>query len=107
VQQEIRQFQFSFYLCHVKQSNSHLTAEIHAKPAFHRFLIGRNGTHIRDLFERTGARVIFPSAADGDSDVIILIGSQSGIDQARQELEAKIKDLVNFFLNPFFVIKLK
>jgi KH domain len=84
----------SCILCFVKQSTSHLTAEIHAKPAFHRFLIGRNGTHIRELFERTGARIIFPNAADGESDVIILIGQQSAIDKARQELEAKIKDLV-------------
>lgn len=81
------------------QNSSHLTAEIRAKPAFHRFLIGRGGDRIRALYERTGARVVFPSSSDGESDVILLIGQQSAVDQARQELEAEIKKLVKgFFL---------
>lgn len=77
------------------KSNSNLTAEVHAKSEYHRFLIGRNGAHIRDLYDRTGARVIFPHASDGESDVIIIIGEQGAVDRARQELETKIKDLEN------------
>jgi transcription antitermination factor NusA-like protein len=76
-------------------TNSRMTAELHAKPEYHRFLIGRNGIHLRELLDRTGARVIFPNPSDGESDTILIIGKQEAIDKARRELETKIRDLDN------------
>jgi len=49
---------------------------------------------LRELTERTGARVVFPSPSDHDNDCILLIGQQDAINKARAELEARIKDLV-------------
>jgi len=71
-----------------------MIAEVRVNTAFHRFLIGRNGMNLRELTERTGARVVFPSPSDHDNDCILLIGQQDAINKARAELEARIKDLV-------------
>ena len=71
-----------------------MTAEVRVNPAFHRFLIGRNGASLRELSERTGARVVFPAQSDHDNDCILIIGQQDAINKATAELEAKIKDLV-------------
>lgn len=72
-----------------------MTSEVRVDPAFHRFLIGRNGTNLRELSEKTGARVVFPSAADHNNDCIVIIGRQDAISRATDELEARIKDLVS------------
>jgi len=76
------------------QTESRMTAEVRVNPAFHRFLIGRNGMNLKELSERTGARLVFPSQSDRDSDSIYIIGQQDAIASARAELEARIKDLV-------------
>jgi len=83
----------------VKQKESRMIAEVRVNAAFHRFLIGRNGMNSRELSERTGARVVFPSLSDQDNDCILLIGQQDAINKARAELEARIKDLVRIWLD--------
>jgi len=71
-----------------------MTAEVRVNPAFHRFLIGRSGSNLKELSERTGARIVFPSPAEHDNDCILIIGQQDAISRAKAELEARIKDLV-------------
>jgi len=75
-----------------------MTAEVRVNPAFHRFLIGRNGVNLRDILDRTGARIVFPSQSDHDNDCILIIGQQDSISKAKAELEARIKDLVGLAL---------
>jgi len=76
-----------------------MTAEVRVNPAFHRFLIGRSGVNLREISERTGARIVFPSQGDHDNDSILIIGQQESIGKARAELEARIKDLVRLLLS--------
>jgi len=77
------------------QKESRMTAELRVNPAFHRFLIGRNGVNLKELSERTGARIIFPSLSDHDNDCILIIGQQDAISKATAELDARIKDLAS------------
>ena len=44
--------------------------------------------------ERTGARVIFPSHDDDNQELITIIGKKEAVDQAKAELEGRIKSLV-------------
>ncbi|CAG2229559.1 Vigilin [Mytilus edulis] len=76
-----------------EKQQSGFTAEVRAKPEYHRFLIGRNGSNIRQVRERTGARVIFPSQDDDNQELITIIGKQESVDQAKAELEERIKSL--------------
>ncbi|KAK7888780.1 hypothetical protein WMY93_024340 [Mugilogobius chulae] len=46
-------------LAEEKQTKSH-TAELRAKPEYHKFLIGKGGGNIRKVRDSTGARIIFP-----------------------------------------------
>ena len=69
-------------------------AEVRVNPAFHRFLIGRNGVNLRELSEKTGVKIVFPSQSDHDNDCILIIGQQEAISRAREELDVRIKDLV-------------
>jgi len=71
-----------------------MMAEVRVNPSFHRFLIGRNGVNLREISERTGARIVFPSQSDHDNDCILIIGQQDSIGRAKAELESRIKDLV-------------
>ncbi|KAK3104810.1 hypothetical protein FSP39_010756 [Pinctada imbricata] len=81
-------------LANEKQA-SNFTAEIRAKAEYHRFLIGRAGSNIRKVREKTGARVIFPGTEDSDQEVITIIGKQESVEQAKKELEVLIKNLDN------------
>uniref|UniRef100_UPI00398F70C8 vigilin-like n=1 Tax=Pristiophorus japonicus TaxID=55135 RepID=UPI00398F70C8 len=74
------------------QVNS-FTAEIRAKPEYHRFLIGRGGANIRKVRERTGARIVFPTAEDQEQELITIVGKEEGVRQAREQLAALIRDL--------------
>lgn len=74
---------------------SSFTDEVHAKPEHHRFLIGRGGINIRKVREKTGARIIFPSNQDENQEVITIIGKKEAVEEAKQELMSKIKDLNN------------
>lgn len=69
--------------------------EIRCRPEYHKFLIGRGGTNIRKVRESTGARVIFPTAQDPDTELITVMGKEDSVKEARQQLEDLIKDLDN------------
>ena len=67
---------------------------MHAKPEFHRFLIGKGGANVRALREDTGARVIFPPQNEPEQEVITIIGKKDAVEAAKKDLEGKIKNLV-------------
>jgi len=81
-------------LSNEKQLTS-LTAEVRAKPEHHKFLIGRQGSNIQSVRDKTGARIIFPNEKDKDRDVITILGTKEAVAQAKKELESRIKDLDN------------
>jgi len=74
---------------------SSFTAEVHAKPEYHRYLIGRGGANISKLRQDTGARILFPTTKDTEKDLITIIGKQEAVEAAKEELLKKIKDLDN------------
>ena len=76
------------------QKVSSFTAEVRAKPEYHKFLIGRGGANVRKLRESTGARVIFPSPNDQDQELITVIGTSDSVEGAKKELEDLIKNMV-------------
>lgn len=71
------------------------SCEVTAKPEHHRFLIGRAGINIKQIRESTGARIMFPSAADENKDVITIAGKQEAVEKAKELLTNKIKELDN------------
>lgn len=76
-----------------QQTKSH-TAELRAKPEYHKFLIGKGGGNIRKVRDSTGARIIFPTAEDKDQELITVIGTEEAVKEAQKELEELIKSLV-------------
>lgn len=76
-----------------QQTKSH-TAELRAKPEYHKFLIGKGGGNIRKVRDSTGARIIFPTAEDKDQELITVIGTEEAVQEAQKELEELIKSLV-------------
>ncbi|XP_026539698.1 vigilin-like [Notechis scutatus] len=82
------------HLAEEKQINNH-SVELHAKPDYHKFLIGRGGANIRKVRDRTGARIIFPTPEDKDQDIITIMGKEDAVRQAQQELESLIHNLDN------------
>ncbi|XP_062252395.1 high density lipoprotein binding protein a [Platichthys flesus] len=81
-------------LAEEKQTKSH-TAELRAKPEYHKFLIGKGGANIRKVRDSTGARIIFPTAEDKDQELITVIGTEEAVRDAQKELEELIKSLDN------------
>ena len=86
------------YRCHHEQEQSSFTADVHAKPEYHRFLIGRGGSNIRKVREETGARVVFPNNKDEDQTLIQIIGTKESVDLAKKKLTGLIKDLVSVWI---------
>lgn len=76
------------------QQNS-FTAEVKAKSQHHRFLIGKNGANVKRIRESTGCRIVFPGEQDEDQELITIIGNKGGVKQAKEELEAAIKEIDN------------
>jgi len=74
---------------------SSFTAEVTAKPEHHRFLIGKGGINIRKVREKTGVRIIFPTRQDENRELITIIGKKEAVEEAKKELNSKIKDLNN------------
>nr|XP_022901402.1 vigilin [Onthophagus taurus] len=74
---------------------SSYSAEVRAKAQHHKFLIGKNGANIKKIRESTGARVVFPTSADDDHELITIIGKKEAVDAAKLQLEASIKDIDN------------
>uniref|UniRef100_A0A8D3EBC5 Vigilin n=1 Tax=Scophthalmus maximus TaxID=52904 RepID=A0A8D3EBC5_SCOMX len=81
-------------LAEEKQTKSH-TAELRAKPEYHKFLIGKGGGNIRKVRDSTGARIIFPTADDKDQELITVVGTEEPVREAQKELEELIKSLDN------------
>ncbi|KAG7514309.1 vigilin isoform X1 [Solea senegalensis] len=81
-------------LAEEKQIKSH-TAELRAKPEYHKFLIGKGGGNIRKVRDSTGARIIFPTAEDKDQELITVVGTEEAVREAQKELEHLIKSLDN------------
>ncbi|XP_041635825.1 vigilin isoform X2 [Cheilinus undulatus] len=79
-------------LAEEKQVNN-FTAELQAKPEYHKFLIGRGGANIRRVRDRTGARIIFPSPDDSEQELITIVGKEEAVRQAQKELESLVKNL--------------
>uniref|UniRef100_A0A665W5G2 Vigilin n=1 Tax=Echeneis naucrates TaxID=173247 RepID=A0A665W5G2_ECHNA len=77
-----------------QQTKSH-TAELRAKPEYHKFLIGKGGGNIRKVRDSTGARIIFPTSDDKDQELITVVGTEEAVQEAQKELEELIKSLDN------------
>uniref|UniRef100_A0A4W5RFV7 Vigilin n=1 Tax=Hucho hucho TaxID=62062 RepID=A0A4W5RFV7_9TELE len=77
-----------------KQTKSH-TAELKAKPEYHKFLIGKGGGNIRKVRDSTGARIIFPTPDDEDQELITVVGTEEAVREAQKELTELIKSLDN------------
>ena len=74
---------------------SSMTSEVRAKPEHHKFLIGRHGSNVQAIRDKTGARIIFPGEKDSDREIITIVGTKEAVAAARLELENKIKGLVS------------
>uniref|UniRef100_A0A665VPY5 Vigilin n=1 Tax=Echeneis naucrates TaxID=173247 RepID=A0A665VPY5_ECHNA len=72
---------------------NNFTAELQAKPEYHKFLIGRGGANIRRVRDKTGARIIFPSPDDTEQELITIVGKEEAVRQAQKELEILVKNL--------------
>merc|ERR1719318_431184 len=81
-------------LTHERKESS-FTAEVRAKPEYHKFLIGRGGANIKKVRDKTGARVVFPTQGDSDQETISIIGTEESVGKAKTELEGMIKELEN------------
>lgn len=82
---------------------SSMTAEVRAKPEHHKFLIGRNGSNVQSIRDKTGARIIFPDEKDSDREVIHILGTKEAVAAAKAELESRIKGLVSFYFSVSFL----
>uniref|UniRef100_A0A1A9WWJ8 K Homology domain-containing protein n=1 Tax=Glossina brevipalpis TaxID=37001 RepID=A0A1A9WWJ8_9MUSC len=76
-----------------ERQQASFTAEVRAKHQHHKFLIGKNGASIRKIRDATGARIIFPGNEDVDKEIITIIGKENSVKQAKEQLEAIIKDI--------------
>ncbi|XP_017771601.1 PREDICTED: vigilin [Nicrophorus vespilloides] len=74
---------------------SSYTAEVRAKAQHHKFLIGKSGANIKKLRDATGARIVFPSGQDEDRELITIIGKKEAVLQAKEQLEATIREIDN------------
>jgi len=75
---------------------SSFLVEIKANPDHHRFLIGKEGSRIKKVKDKTGVKILFPSPSDensSDRETIAIIGKKENVLQAKAELEAMIQDL--------------
>lgn len=74
---------------------SSMSAEVRAKAEHHKFLIGRHGSNVQAIRDKTGARIIFPSEKDKDRELITILGTKEAVAAAKEELESKIRGLDN------------
>jgi len=72
------------------------TATVQAASDFHRFLIGRGGSNMKSIRDKTGCRIAVPGPNDEKKDIITVMGTKEGVAEAKKILEAevaKLKDL--------------
>lgn len=69
-------------------------AKVRAKPEHHKFIMGKNSSNIRKIWESTGARIIFPTDKTKDKEVILVVaGNEDAVVEARAELESIIEKI--------------
>ncbi|XP_011297299.1 vigilin [Fopius arisanus] len=68
---------------------------VRANPVYHKFIIGRQGANVKKIRESTGARVIFPTDKDEDSETITIIGKKEAVEKAKEKLETIIREIDN------------
>lgn len=78
-----------------EKQESGFTEDLKCKWQHHKFLIGKSGASIKELREKTGARVLFPSDRDEDKETITVIGKKEQVAAAKAILEKRIKELDN------------
>ncbi|CAG2116071.1 unnamed protein product, partial [Medioppia subpectinata] len=74
-----------------------IVEEIKVDSRYHRFIIGKNGVHIKHIREETGAQIHIPTEGNetvASSDIIRIEGSPQSVLKAKQELEIIIKKMV-------------
>ena len=79
-----------------EQQINNFSEELKVRPEHHRYLIGKSGTNIRKVREKTGARVLFPSANEqspADRETVIITGKKEEVSKAKQMLSEMIEDL--------------
>ena len=70
-------------------------ATVTALPEYHKFLIGRNGANMKEIRDKTGCRIAVPASNDEKQDIITIIGTRTGVDQAKGMLETMVKELAS------------
>ncbi|KPM05623.1 Vigilin-like protein [Sarcoptes scabiei] len=66
-----------------------VTIELSVPFEFHRFIIGQKGVEVRDLMEKYDVNIRFPPSAN-KSDIIVITGRQSNVEDAKNALEKKM-----------------
>lgn len=72
------------------------------------FTCGLHSFLLSQLRERFNVRIVIPSAAQEEKDIITVIGRKEDVEKAKVEIEKTLKDLVTnilFILLFFFVVK--
>lgn len=68
---------------------------IQCAPEFHRFLIGKGGSNMKDVRAQTGCRIAVPGANDAKQDIITILGTKEGVEKAQTILKAKVAELAS------------
>ncbi|GFS56126.1 vigilin [Nephila pilipes] len=71
------------------------TAEIVSNPEQDKFLIGKNGTSIKKVIDKTGIRMVFPNENDNDKNTITTIGIKEEVETAKNEINSPITQLID------------
>lgn len=68
---------------------------VQAAPEFHRFLIGRGGSNMKNIRDLTGCRIAVPGPKDDKKDIITILGTKEGVAKAKKILEDNVAELVS------------
>ncbi|KAK3606048.1 hypothetical protein CHS0354_006393 [Potamilus streckersoni] len=75
------------------------TAEIRAKPEYHKLLKKRGGYNIKNVSEKTGVCAMFPNSQATDRDLISIIGDKDAVEKAKEELIKTLENIVEDEVN--------
>lgn len=79
---------------HGEMISNNYQAEVHIFKQFHKNIIGKGGVNIRKIRDETETRIDLPSE-DSESDVIVITGKKSNVEQAKARIETIQKELAN------------
>lgn len=79
----------------IEMSTNNYSEELKVRVEHHRYLIGKNGSNIRELREENKVRIQFADINDADADRVVITGKKEDVQKTRLILEAKIKQLDN------------